>query len=55
MLIPVKFSSVDNNTANCRSMTADPLSCRVDNNIRAVLDGADIVTTGTESVVDLWL
>ena len=38
---PVKLAGVDDHAAKCRAMAADELRRRVDNDVRAVLDGAD--------------
>ena len=38
---PVKLAGIDNHTAERRAVAADELRRRVDNDVRAVLDGAD--------------
>lgn len=53
VLEPVKLARVDDDTADSGAVTADPLGSRVDDNIGAVVDGADVVTTSTEGVVNL--
>ena len=51
-LAPVKLSAVDDHTTDSGTVTTDPLGSRVHNNIGTVLDGANKVSTGTESIVD---
>lgn len=51
-LAPVELSAVNNNTTDGSAVTTDPLGSRVNNHISTVLNGADKVSTGTESVVD---
>jgi hypothetical protein len=53
VLAPIEFARIDNDTADGGSVAADPLCGRVDDDISTVVDGADEVTTGTKSVVDL--
>lgn len=53
MLAPVELARVDNDTADGGSVTANPLCGRVDDDISAMVDGADEVTTSTKGVVDL--
>lgn len=53
ILGPIKSSRIDDYASNCSSVAADPLGSRVDDNVRAMLDGSNKVTTGTECVVNL--
>jgi hypothetical protein len=53
VLAPVEFARVDNDTTDGGSVAADPLCGRVDDDVSAMVDGADEVTTGTKSVVNL--
>jgi hypothetical protein len=53
VLAPVKLARVDNDAADGRSVAADPFGGRVDNDVGAVVDGADKVAAGTKGVVDL--
>lgn len=53
VLEPVKLARVDDDTADGGAVAADPLGGRVDDNIGAVVDGADVVTTSTKGVVNL--
>lgn len=53
VLTPVELARVDDDAADGGAVTADPLGGRVDDNIGAVVDGADEVAAGTERVVDL--
>jgi hypothetical protein len=53
VLEPVKLARVDDDTADGGAVSTDPLGGRVDDNIGAVVDGADVVTTSTEGVVNL--
>lgn len=36
--LPVKFSTVDDDTADCGSMSANEFCCRMNNNVCAVFD-----------------
>lgn len=53
VLAPVKLAGVNDDTSNGGSVAADPLGSRVDDDVGAVVDGADKVSTGTKSVVNL--
>lgn len=53
VLAPVKLAGVDDDTSNGGSVAADPLGGRVNDDVGAVVDGADKVSTGTKSVVNL--
>ena len=51
-LAPVELAAVDDHTADGGSVAANPLRRAVDDDVRAVLDGADEVTADAEGVVD---
>lgn len=53
VLAPVKLAGVDDDTSNGGSVAADPLGGRVNDDVGAVVDGANKVSTGTKSVVNL--
>jgi hypothetical protein len=53
VLAPVELSRVNDDTADCGSMASNPLCSRMNNDISAVVDRADEVTTSTKGVVDL--
>jgi hypothetical protein len=53
VLAPVELAAVDDDAADGGAVAADPLSRRVDDNVGAVLDGADEVAARAEGVVDL--
>ena len=53
MLAPIELAAVNDDTSNGSTVTANPLSGGVDDDIRAVLDRSDEVAAGTESVVNL--
>ena len=49
-LLPVELAGIYNNTAQCCSMAADELGCRVDYNVGSMLDRTDKVW-GSKGVV----
>ena len=49
---PVEFAGVDDNAADGRAMPADPLRGAVDDDVRAVVDGAAVEASRAEGVVD---
>lgn len=49
---PVEFARVDDDATNDGAVAANPLGSRVEDNVSAVLDGADNVTTVAKGVVD---
>ena len=51
--MPVKGTAVDNYATYRRAVTADPFSCRVNNNVGAVLEWPAEVASATECVVTL--
>jgi hypothetical protein len=53
VLAPIELAAVDDDTANGGAVAADPLGGRVDDDVGAVLNGADKVAASTEGVVDL--
>lgn len=53
VLAPVELARVDHNAADGCAVAADPFSRRVDDNVGAVVDGADEVASRSEGVVDL--
>lgn len=50
---PVKLARVNNDTSDGSSVASNPLGCRVNNDICAVVDRADKVATSAKRVVDL--
>ena len=52
VLAPVELARVDNDTANGGAVAANPLGGGVDDNVGAVVDGTDKVTSSTKGVVD---
>jgi hypothetical protein len=55
VLGPVELSGVDDDASDRGSMAADPFGGRVDNDISAMIDRTDKVTSSTKSVVDLTM
>ena len=53
MLAPIEFSRIDDDASNGSSMTSDPLCCRVNNNIRAVLNRANVIAASSKCVVSV--
>ena len=53
MLAPVEVAGVNNHSADCGAVPADPLSGRVDDDVCAVVYGSAEVTACAEGVVDL--
>ena len=53
VLTPVKLAAVDKYTSNGRAVAAYPFGRRVDDNVCAVIYGADKVAACAKSVVDL--
>ncbi|ANB15437.1 hypothetical protein AWJ20_3065 [Sugiyamaella lignohabitans] len=52
MLVPRELATIDNNTTNSRTMTTNPLSSRMDNNISTMVKRLNEITTSTEGVVN---
>ena len=50
---PVKLAAVDNDAADGGAVAANPLGGRVHDNVGAMVDGAQEVTTSAKCVVDL--
>lgn len=50
---PVKLAAVDNDTADRGAVAANPLGCGVHDNVGAVVNRAQEVTTSAKGVVDL--
>lgn len=50
---PVEFARVYHNTSDGSTVTADPFGGRVDDDISAMVDGSDKVTSSTKGVIDL--
>ena len=55
MLAPIEFAAVDDDASNGGAMAANPLGCRVDNNISSVVNWSDEITTSTKSIVNLMI
>ena len=55
VLTPVELARVYNHTSDGSAMTADPFGSRVDDNISAMVDGSDEVTSSTKGVIDLTM
>lgn len=53
ILAPVEFAAVDDNTTNGGAMPPNPLGCAMNDDIRAVLEGATEISTGSKCVVNL--
>jgi len=53
VLSPVEPAAVDDNTADGSAVASDPLSRRVDDDIRTVVEGPDEVTASAKGVIDL--
>jgi hypothetical protein len=53
VLRPVELAAVDDDTADGRAVAAYPFGRGVDDNVGAVVDGADEVAACAEGVVDL--
>ena len=53
VLAPVELARVDDDAADGGAVAADPLGGRVDDDVCAVVDGADEVAPGAKGVVDL--
>lgn len=53
MLAPVELAAVDDHTADGGAVAADPLGRGMDDDVGAVVDGADEEATGSECVVNL--
>lgn len=51
VLAPIELSRVDNDTADGGTVTTNPFGSGVDDNISAVVNGADKVTASSKSVV----
>lgn len=52
VLLPVEFAAVDNNTSDGGSVTANPFGCAVHDDVGAMVDGTDEVSTNAECVVN---
>lgn len=50
---PIELSRINYYTADCGSMSSNPLCGRVNDDISTVINRADEVTTSTKGVVDL--
>lgn len=53
VLAPVKLARVDNDASDGGAVSADPFGSGVDDDVGAVLNGANKVSAGTKGVVDL--
>lgn len=53
VLAPVELAAVDDYAADGGAVATNPLGCAFDDNVCAVVDGADEVAAGTEGVVNL--
>lgn len=53
VLAPVELAAVDDDTADGGAVATDPLGRAVHDNVRAVVDRAGKVSTGTEGIVNL--
>jgi hypothetical protein len=53
VLTPVELSAVNDYTTDCGAVATNPLCSAVNDNIGAVVDGTDEVTTSSEGVVNL--
>lgn len=53
VLTPVELARVYDDTSDGSTVTADPFGGRVDDDISAMVDGSDEVTSSTKCVIDL--
>ena len=53
ILAPVKLATIDDHTTNGGTMSSNPFSCTVDDNVRAVVYGAAEVATSSKCVINL--
>jgi hypothetical protein len=53
VLTPVELARVYDHTSDGSTVTADPFGGRVDDDIGAMVDGSDKVTSSTKGVIDL--
>ena len=53
MLAPVELARVDDYASDCGAVASDPFRGGMDDDVGAVVDGADEVAAGSESVVNL--
>lgn len=53
ILAPVKFAAVDDNPTNGGTMSSNPFSCTMDDNIGAVFEGTAEISTSSKCIVNL--